>query len=183
MVPALRPFRVSICCHPRARLIGNFQRSWHLNQHVCRLWSQVAFSCVKLRPFSRLITISRWGDRFGEFAAHEEEGKNRTQTGEHESKPVGDSEYFCLVLLLVVFRWLCFLYGFVWCDSGSVFKSGDFFVSAVTNKHVCVPDFLVKNCLQKTCPTHMSKKHVPTETCPRNVVKKSLLEETYPTNH
>ena len=168
MVPALRPFRVSICCHPRARLMGNFQRSWH--ESTClRLVVPGSFllrHASKLRPFSGLITISRWGDRFGEFAAHEEAKKNRIQTGEHESKPVGDSEYFCRVLFLVVFRWLCFLYGFAWCDSGSVFKFGDFFVSAVPKK-TC-PRNVFKRCVTESWSRIVFKKRVQ-HTCLRNM--------------
>ena len=136
----------------------------------------------KLRPFSRLI--SRWGDRFGEFAAHEEARKNRIQTGGRTRVETCGWQWIFLpcspcggvpvVMFSIWFRMVWFRF---------CFQVGWLFRLCCSEKTCLCPRILVKNCLQKTCPTHMSKKHVPTETCPRNVVKKCLLEETCPTNH
>ena len=59
-----------------------------------------------------------------------------------------------------------YINGFVWCDCGSVFKCLRLFrlrrPKNMSQKPVCLrdvsqnPDY---NCVQETCPTHMSKKH------------------------
>ena len=118
-----------------------------------------------------LLQITTGGEiDFWELASHEEASKNRIQIGEQVSRRE-DPQVIVNVSAVFSLWWCsggCVLYMVSYGVITVLFSNFvTFSVSAVQkNMFKRCPRILVKNCVQETGPTHMSKKHVQQKPVP-----------------